>query len=96
MDDKVNSYVEEIDCQKVRLKEFENERLDLQSDITELQEENQRLREKEAISAEVTLIEIDSYESMISNFKTVSIIFVILTIFIHLIHAHKRTDIFEH
>ena len=96
MDDKVNSYVEEIDSQKVRLKEFENERLHLQSDITELQEENQRLREKEAISAEMTLIETDSYESMISNFKTVSIIFVILTIFIHLIHAHKRTVIFEY
>ena len=88
LDDKVNSYVEEIDSQKVRLKEFEDERFHLQSEITELQEENQRLREKEAASAEMTLIETDSYETMICNFKTVSMILVCLTIFIHMIHSH--------
>ena len=56
------------------MKEFEHERFHLQSEITELQEENQRLREKEATSAEMTLVETDSYESMVSTFKTVSMI----------------------
>ena len=90
LDDKVNSYVEEIDRQKVRLKEFEQERFHLQSEITELQEENQRLREKEATSAEMTLVETDSYESMVSTFKTVSMILVFFTLFIHMIHSHTK------
>lgn len=90
LDDKVNSYVEEIDRQKVRLKEFEHERFHLQSEITELQEENQRLREKEATSAETTLVETDSYESMVSTFKTVSMILVFFTLFIHTFHSHAK------
>ena len=90
LDDKVNSYVEEIDRQKVRLREFEHERLNFESEITELQEENQRLREKEATSAEMTLVETDSYESMVSTFKTVSMILVFFTLFIHMIHSHTK------
>ena len=90
LEDKVNSYVEEIDNQKARLNEFEDERFELRSEITELQEENQRLREKEAASAEMTLIETDSYESMISNFKTVSIPFIFFTMFIHVFHSHAQ------
>ena len=90
LDDKVNSYVEEIDRQKVRLREFEHERLNFESEITELQEENQRLREKEATSAEMTLIETDSYESMVSTFKIVSMILVLVTLFVHMIHSHSK------
>jgi chromosome segregation ATPase len=71
LDDKVNSYVEEIDSQKSRLKEFEKERFHLQTEMIDLQDENQRLREKEATSAEMTLIETDSHESMVSAIKTI-------------------------
>ena len=88
LDDKVNSYVEEIDRQKVRLREFEHERLNLESEITDLQEENQRLRGKEATSAEMTLIETDSYESMVSTFKIVSMILVFFVLFVHMIHSY--------